>query len=266
VSITYSRTTARTLFGLLAAIGLVFSLFAIATPALADHDEDALHVQQETPIWAGDFQQGSEDDCDDLAAGDSRWHFIATNAPESAYAEVTAWFGDGTSQTVTGVETGGAIHFTFDSDSDELTDAWVIFYDESDQPVAFSTLPPETRLVLSHTCAGTPDESPSPEESVEASVEESVEASVEESVEASVEESVEASVEESVEASVEESVEASASATGGVEGGNPTPGGGTVPDTAFGSTSVPAWPFAVLALMSLGGLLYLRLSAEPRRR
>ena len=34
----------------------------------------------------------------------------------------------------------------------------------------------------------------------------------------------------------------------GEQGGNPTatPGGGTIPDTAFASTSVPAWPFALL--------------------
>ena len=74
------------------------------------------------------------------------------------------------------------------------------------------------------------------------------------------------SVEASVEASVGQSTQASASPFGEVEGGNPTPSGGTVPNTALGSSSVPAWPFAVLAPMSLGGLLYLRLSSETTRR
>ena len=52
--------------------------------------------------------------------------------------------------------------------------------------------------------------------------------------------------------------------TEGELGGNPTPGG-TVPDTALGSTTVPAWPFALLFLGSLAGLAYMRLSTEANR-
>ena len=72
---------------------------------------------------------------------------------------------------------------------------------------------------------------------------------------------------ESASQSPSESPSSSPSPTGGVEGGNPTstPAGGTVPDTALGATSVPAWPFAMMFLVSLGGLLYLRLTTEPSR-
>ncbi len=98
----------------------------------------------------------------------------------------------------------------------------------------------------------------SPEESPEESPEASPEESPEESPEASPEESPEMSPEESPEASPEQSPRESTA------GGNPTPtpGGGTIPDTAFGSESVPTWPLALLMMLSFGGLIYLRLTAE----
>ena len=72
---------------------------------------------------------------------------------------------------------------------------------------------------------------------------------------------------ESASESESESASPSESVNEGELGGNPTstPGGGTLPDTALGSSNVPAWPFALLFLMSLSGLLVLRLTAEEHR-
>lgn len=57
--------------------------------------------------------------------------------------------------------------------------------------------------------------------------------------------------------------------SGGVLGGNPTPAGGQLPNTAadgLGTSSAPAALFALLALLSLGALLSVRLTKAPTRR
>ena len=139
----------------LAIFSLVFSLFsAFVRPVIASHDSNALHVQQDVPIDADEYKQGSESDCADLALGDARFHFIANNAPDGAVsAELTATFDGAATQTLTEDVGSGAIHFTVDSSSDILTDAWVIFLDASGDPIAPATEPPASNLVLSHTCA-----------------------------------------------------------------------------------------------------------------
>jgi uncharacterized repeat protein (TIGR01451 family) len=75
---------------------------------------------------------------------------------------------------------------------------------------------------------------------------------------------------ESESATETETASPSPSATGSVApnegqaGGNPTPGG-ELPDTATNTTSVPTWPFAVMFMASLAGLVYLRLATEKAR-
>ncbi|MCV0404501.1 MAG: prealbumin-like fold domain-containing protein [Chloroflexi bacterium] len=103
--------------------------------------------------------------------------------------------------------------------------------------------------------------SESPSESASESPSESPSESASESPSESPSESASESPSESV------SESPSSSPSEGELGGNPTPkpGGGSIPDTALGSEGVPAWPFALLTLLSLGGLVYLRLSTETEQ-
>ncbi|MCV0404502.1 MAG: hypothetical protein K5924_12480 [Chloroflexi bacterium] len=106
-----------------------------------------------------------------------------------------------------------------------------------------------------------PAGSESPSESASESPSESPSESASESPSESPSESASESPSESV------SESPSSSPSEGELGGNPTPkpGGGSIPDTALGSEGVPAWPFALLTLLSLGGLVYLRLSTETEQ-
>lgn len=112
---------------------------------------------------------------------------------------------------------------------------------------------PDVRFVNELAPEATPTPTPSESESASASPSQSESASPSQS--------------ESEAPSQSESSSPSTSPSEGELGGNPTPtpGGGTVPDTALGTEGVPAWPFAFLTLMSLGGLLYLRLTTEADR-
>ncbi len=61
MSIAFTRSTVRTAFGFLAALGLVFSLFAIATPALADGDDSSEACKTDINVDAEDSGQSSDE-------------------------------------------------------------------------------------------------------------------------------------------------------------------------------------------------------------
>ena len=338
----FHRSTGRTAFGILATLGLVFSLFALAAPVFADGDDSPAACDTAINVDAEDAGQSEDEVTYEAPAGEIVTGLCIKSGndafgPDNKHSDlITA---DGTvgfgCYTVTGIGTDSVSVTKLDSDNCKGISHVDIVTGPGESPEESVEASPEESPEAS------PEESPevSPEESVEASPEESPEASPEvspeespeesveaspeeshprspsrlhprshpeESVEASPEESargvrrgftrgdpggvrrgftrgvrrgftrgvreesVEASPEESVEASPEESPEESVEASPeqspreSVAGGNPTPtpGGGTVPDTALGSEGIPAWPLALLTMLSFGGLIYLRLTAE----
>ena len=358
----FHRSTGRTAFGILATLGLVFSLFALAAPVFADGDDSPAACDTAINVDAEDAGQSEDEVTYEAASGEIVTGLCIKSGndafgPDNKHSDlITA---DGTvgfgCYTVTGIGTDSVSVTKLDSDNchgishiDVVTgpgespeESVEASPEESPEasPEESPEVSPEESVEASpeESPEASPEESPevSPEESVEASPEESPEASPEESPEVSPEESVEASPEESpggvrrgftrgvrrgltrgepggvrrgftrgvrrgltrgepggvrrgftrgvspeesveaspeespeesVEASPEESVEASPeqSPRESVAGGNPTPtpGGGTVPDTALGSEGIPAWPLALLTMLSFGGLIYLRLTAE----
>jgi hypothetical protein len=241
----------RTGFGILAALGLIFSMFAIATPAFADGDDSPEACKTSINVDAGDSGQSADEVSFTADAGEVVTA-VCIKSGNNAFGDkkhsdlLTAdgTYGDGC-YTVAGIGTDTVtVTRTDSSDCKGISHVDVV------------TGPGQS-----------PEESPaeSPKESPEESPAESPKESPEESPAESPEESPAESPEESPAESPEESP--AESPREGEEGGNPTatPGGGTVPDTALGSTSVPAWPFAILFLSSLVSLLYLRLTTESDR-
>ncbi len=274
--ITFSRSTARTAFGILAALGLMLSMFVIATPAMADAPGNNGTVK----IHEG----GSEEE--PIVANDPHvctfhLHFFFGDDVQSGNWWIEEWApGDEKGSTV--------LSGNYDATNGEDRQPR-----ETDVPNVYS-LPdghyklfwegatnPGGQLNIKHKvfwvdCG--PDESPeespmeSPEESPEESPAESPMESPEESPAESPEESPMESPAESPDESPAESPMESPtespedSPRDGALGGNPRgSSGGGLPNTAMSAPAVPAWPVAVLFLGSLTGLLYLRLSTASNR-
>jgi hypothetical protein len=249
----------RTGFGILAALGLIFSMFAIATPAFADGDDSPEACKTSINVDAGDSGQSADEVSFTADAGEVVTA-VCIKSGNNAFGDkkhsdlLTAdgTYGDGC-YTVAGIGTDTVtVTRTDSSDCKGISHVDVVTGPGQSPEESPAESPKES-----------PEESPaeSPKESPEESPAESPEESPAESPEESPAESPEESPAESPEESPAESPRE------GEEGGNPTatPGGGTVPDTALGSTSVPAWPFAILFLSSLVSLLYLRLTTESDR-
>ncbi len=208
----FHRSTGRTAFGILATLGLVFSLFALAAPVFADGDDSPAACDTAINVDAEDAGQSEDEVSYEAASGEIVTGLCIKSGndafgPDNKHSDlITA---DGTvgfgCYTVTGIGTDSVSVTKLDSDNCHGISHIDVVTGPGESPEESVEASPEESPEAS------PEESPevSPEESVEASPEESPEASPEESPEVSPEESVEASPEESPEASPEESPEVS---------------------------------------------------------
>jgi hypothetical protein len=231
----------------LAVAALVVSFFAMARPALAA-TAIPLHEAHQgiNSATADNFE---ESDCGPYGnvGNGVVWHFILNQLDAgTAAGELTATFTDAGDVTVTAANSGQTQHFWVLTPGDDiLEDATATVGDQSDT---------DANLVLSHIChqEGGESESQSQSQSQSQSVEQSVSAS--QSASQSAEQSVEGNT-----GTPEQSVLA--------ETGTPAAsiGSGAI-SSESGATAIPAIAFAVLMLISLGGLAAVNLAAVRRNR
>jgi hypothetical protein len=137
--------TGKTLLAIVAILSLLLSALAVARPALATDNPKEVSLQNTTA------DPGSEDECKDVAAGTTLFHFVLNNlAPNSTLTDFEATFDPSTSFTYKATvknSTVTHVDVTITGDAD-LTGAVATF--DKDQP----TGPSGAKLVLSHVCVG----------------------------------------------------------------------------------------------------------------
>lgn len=238
---------ARPILVVLAVAALVVSFFAMARPTLADGTVINLKESQEN---TSSDSQTSQDDCGEFGNTGSGvvWHFILNGLDEgTAAGSLTASFEDAGS---IGPQTADAVN------ADGKTQHFYVFTPTADTLITASavvdTASDGGQLVLSHVCKQSGGQSQSTSASASQSVEQSVSAS--QSSSQSAEQSVEGNT-----GTPEQSVAA--------ETGTPAAsiGSGAI-SSESGATAIPVIAFAVLMLVSLGGLAAVNLAAVRRNR